>query len=178
MSALDIGNNGHAVLLNYSDGHYLILPRRLQHYQGKSHPRIEEIKRLNGILRWRDEKGTAWITGFAPLHRDWIVAVEQREDEAFALLALLWHRTYLSIALAALAMVLLGWSTYRLVTVPITELAQAMRRRQANEEIGPTPWARRDEIGNLTMAFIDMDAALTERQQALRRTLHFQRQTH
>ena len=85
------------------------------------------------------------------------------------------HRTYLSIALAALAMVLLGWSTYRLVTVPITELAQAMRRRQANEALGSTPWARRDEIGKLTMAFIDMDAALSERQQALQRTLHFQR---
>ena len=172
----DLGDNDHAVLLNYADGRYAMVPRRLPNYRGKNHPRIEDIRKLNGILRWRDKEGTAWITGFAPVHEDWIVAVEQREDEAFALLALLRHRTYLSIALAALAMVLLGWSTYRLVTVPITELAQAMRRRQANEELGPTPWARRDEIGKLTMAFIDMDAALSERQQALQRTLHFQRQ--
>ena len=80
-----LGKTGYATLLHADDGHYLARPMRQFFYTWIRHPHIEAMRGPAGTLLWRDVGGMKWVTGFAPVRDwDWLVAIEQREDEAYA----------------------------------------------------------------------------------------------
>ena len=175
INLIRIGRTGYATLLHADDGHYLARPMRQSFYTWHHHPHIEAMRGPAGILLWRDVGGTKWVTGFAPVRDwDWIVAIEQREDEAHAPYTVVLYSIYAIIALSALGALLLGGLTRNSVVAPLVLLTHAVRRRRDGYPFG-TPVTRRDEIGELADAFVEMDQTLAERQRDLESTLDLQR---
>ena len=170
-----IGRTGYATLLHASDGHYLARPMRQSFYTWRHHPHIEAMRGPAGTLLWRDVGGTEWVTGFAPVRDwDWIVAIEQREDEAHAPYTAVLYSIYAIIAISALGALLLGGLTRNSVVSPLVSLTHAVRRRRDGYPLIGTPVKRRDEIGELADAFVEMDQTLAERQRDLESTLGLQ----
>ena len=170
-----IGRTGYATLLHTDDGHYLARPMRRSFYTWVHHPHIEAMRGPAGTLLWRDVGGMKWVTGFAPVRDwDWIVAIEQRQDEAYAPYNVLLYSIYAIIALFALGVLILGGLTRSSVVAPLVLLTHAVRRRRDGYPLG-TPVKRRDEIGELADAFVEMDQTLAERQRDLESTLDLQR---
>ena len=171
-----IGKTGYATLLHADDGHYLARPMRQSFYTWVHHPHIEAMRGPAGTLLWRDVGGMKWVTGFAPVRDwDWIVAIEQREDEAYAPYTVVLYSIYAIIGLFALGALLLGGLTRSSVVAPLVSLTHAVRRRRDGYPLIGTPVTRRDEIGELADAFIEMDQTLAERQRDLESTLGLQR---
>ena len=171
-----IGKTGYATLLHADDGHYLARPMRQFFYTWVHHPHIEAMRGPAGTLLWRDEGGMKWVTGFAPVRDwDWIVAIEQREDEAYAPYTVVLYSIYAIIGLSALGALLLGGLTRSSVVAPLVALTHAVRRRRDGYPLIGTPVTRRDEIGELADAFVEMDQTLAERQRDLESTLGLQR---
>lgn len=171
-----IGKTGYATLLHADDGHYLARPMRQFFYTWIHHPHIEAMHGPAGTLLWRDVGGMKWVTGFAPVRDwDWIVAIEQREDEAYAPYAVVLYSIYAIIGLSALGALLLGGLTRSSVVAPLVSLTHAVRRRRDGYPLIGTPVTRRDEIGELADAFVEMDQTLAERQRDLESTLGLQR---
>ncbi|MCY4606814.1 MAG: ATP-binding protein, partial [Gemmatimonadetes bacterium] len=175
INLIRIGRTGYATLLHADDGHYLARPMRQSFYTWRDHPHIEAMRGPAGILLWRDVGGTEWVTGFAPVRDwDWIVAIEQREDEAYAPYTVVLYSIYAIIALSALGALLLGGLTRHSVVAPLVLLTHAVRRRRDGYPLISTPVKRRDEIGELADAFVEMDQTLAERQRNLESTLDLQ----
>ena len=175
INLIRIGRTGYATLLHADDGHYLARPMRQSFYTWLHHPHIEAMRGPAGILLWRDVGGTEWVSGFAPVRDwDWIVAIEQREDEAYAPYTAVLYSIYAIIAFSALGALLLGGLTRSSVVAPLVSLTHAVRRRRDGYPLG-TPVKRRDEIGELADAFVEMDQTLAERQRDLESTLDLQR---
>ena len=171
-----IGKTGYATLLHADDGHYLARPMRQFFYTWIHHPHIEAMRGPAGTLLWRDVGGMKWVTGFAPVRDwDWIVAIEQREDEAYAPYMVVLYSIYAIIGLSALGALLLGGLTRSSVVAPLVSLTHAVRRRRDGYPLIGTPVTRRDEIGELAEAFVEMDQTLAERQRDLESTLGLQR---
>ena len=171
-----IGKTGYATLLHADDGHYLERPMRQSFYTWVHHPHIEAMRGPAGTLLWRDVGGMKWVTGFAPVcDWDWIVAIEQRQDEAYAPYNVLLYSIYAIIALFALGVLILGGLTRSSVVAPLVLLTHAVRRRRDGYPLIGTPVKRRDEIGELADAFVEMDQTLAERQRDLESTLDLQR---
>ena len=171
-----IGKTGYATLLHADDGHYLARPMRQFFYTWIHHPHIEAMRGPAGTLLWRDVGGMKWVTGFAPVRDwDWIVAIEQREDEAYAPYTVVLYSIYAIIGLFALGTLLLGGLTRSSVVAPLVSLTHAVRRRRDGYPLIGTPVTRRDEIGELADAFVEMDQTLAERQRDLESTLGLQR---
>ena len=171
-----IGKTGYATLLHADDGHYLARPMRQFFYTWIYHPHIEAMRGPAGTLLWRDVGGMKWVTGFAPVRDwDWIVAIEQREDEAYAPYTVVLYSIYAIIGLFALGALLLGGLTRSSVVAPLVSLTHAVRRRRDGYPLIGTPVTRRDEIGELADAFVEMDQTLAERQRDLESTLGLQR---
>lgn len=171
-----IGKTGYATLLHADDGHYLARPMRQSFYTWVHHPHIEAMRGPAGTLLWRDVGGMKWVTGFAPVRDwDWIVAIEQREDEAYAPYTVVLYSIYAIIGLFALGALLLGGLTRSSVVAPLVSLTHAVRRRRDGYPLIGTPVTRRDEIGELADAFVEMDQTLAERQRDLESTLSLQR---
>ena len=171
-----IGKTGYATLLHADDGHYLARTMRQFFYTWIHHPHIEAMRGPAGTLLWRDVGGVKWVTGFAPVRDwDWIVAIEQREDEAYAPYTAVLYSIYAIIGLFALGTLLLGGLTRSSVVVPLVSLTHAVRRRRDGYPLIGTPVTRRDEIGELADAFVEMDQTLAERQRDLESTLGLQR---
>ncbi|MXX38238.1 MAG: HAMP domain-containing protein [Gemmatimonadetes bacterium] len=176
INLIRIGRTGYATLLHADDGHYLARPMRQSFYTWRDHPHIEAMRGPAGILLWRDVGGTEWVSGFAPVRDwDWIVAIEQREDEAHAPYTVVLYSIYAIIAFSALGALLLGGLTRSSVVVPLVSLTYAVRRRRDGYPLIGTPVKRRDEIGELADAFVEMDQTLAERQRDLESTLDLQR---
>ena len=176
INLIRIGRTGYATLLHADDGHYLARPMRQSFYTWRDHPHIEAMRGLAGILLWRDVGGEGWVTGFASVRDwDWIVAIEQREDEAYAPYTVVLYSIYAIIVLSALGALLLGGLTRNSVVAPLVLLTHAVRRRRDGYPLIGTPVKRRDEIGELADAFIEMDQTLAERQRDLESTLDLQR---
>lgn len=170
-----IGRTGYATLLHADDGHYLARPMRQSFYTWIHHPHIEAMRGPAGILLWRDVGGIKWVAGFASVRDwDWIVAIEQREDEAYAPYTVVLYSIYAIIALSALGALLLGGLTRNSVVAPLVLLTHAVRRRRDGYPLIGTPVKRRDEIGELADAFVEMDQTLAERQRDLESTLDLQ----
>ena len=126
-----IGRTGYATLLHTDDGHYLARPMRRSFYTWVHHPHIEAMRGPAGTLLWRDVGGMKWVTGFAPVRDwDWIVAIEQRQDEAYAPYNVLLYSIYAIIALFALGVLILGGLTRSSVVAPLVLLTHAVRRRR------------------------------------------------
>ena len=186
INLIRIGKTGYATLLHADDGHYLARPMRQSFYTWIHHPHIEAMRGPAGTLLWRDVGGMKWITGFAPVIDsgvtgfayvgawDWIVAIEQREDEAYAPYAIVLYSIYAIIALFALGALILGGLTRSAVVAPLVSLTHAVRRRRDGYPLIGTPVTRRDEIGELADAFVEMDQTLAERQRDLESTLDLQ----
>ena len=171
-----IGKTGYATLLHADDGHYLARPMRQFFYTWVHHPHIEAMRGPAGTLLWRDVGGMKWVTGFAPVRDwDWIVAIEQREDEAYAPYTVVLYSIYAIIGLFALGTLILGGLTRSSVVAPLVSLTHAVRRRRDGYPLIGTPVTRRDEIGELANAFVEMDQTLAERQRDLESTLGLQR---
>ena len=185
-----IGKTGYATLLHADDGHYLARPMRQFFYTWVHHPHIEAMRGPAGTLLWRDVGGMKWITAFAPVRDpggmgfvpfvpmhgwDWIVAIEQREDEAHAPYTVVLYSIYAIIGLSALGALLLGGLTRSSIVAPLASLTHAVRRRRDGYPLIGTPVTRRDEIGELADAFVEMDQTLAERQRDLESTLGLQR---
>ena len=171
-----IGKTGYATLLHADDGHYLARPMRQFFYTWIHHPHIEAMRGPAGTLLWRDVGGMKWVTGFAPVRDwDWILAIEQREDEAYAPYTVVLYSIYAIIGLFALGTLLLGGLTRSSVVAPLVSLTHAVRRRRDGYPLIGTPVTRRDEIGELADAFVEMDQTLAERQRDLESTLGLQR---
>ena len=171
-----IGKTGYATLLHADDGHYLARPMRQFFYTWIHHPHIEAMRGPAGTLLWRDVGGMKWVTGFAPVRDwDWIVAIEQREDEAYAPYTVVLYSIYAIIALFALGALILGTLTRSSVVAPLVSLTHAVRRRRDGYPLIGTPVTRRDEIGELAEAFVEMDQTLAARQRDLESTLDLQR---
>ena len=171
-----IGKTGYATLLHADDGHYLARPMRQFFYTWVHHPHIEAMRGPAGTLLWRDVGGMKWVTGFAPVRDwDWIVAIEQREDEAYAPYTVVLYSIYAIIGLFALGTLILGGLTRSSVVAPLVALTHAVRRRRDGYPLIGTPVTRRDEIGELANAFVEMDQTLAERQRDLESTLDLQR---
>ena len=170
-----IGRTGYAILLHAGDGHYLARPMRQSFYTWIHHPHIEAMRGPAGILLWRDVGGTKWVTGFASVRDwDWVVAIEQHEDEAYAPYTVVLYSIYAIIALSALGALLLGGLTRNSVVAPLVLLTHAVRRRRDGYPLIGTPVKRRDEIGELADAFVEMDQTLAEHQRDLESTLDLQ----
>ena len=171
-----IGKTGYATLLHADDGHYLSRPMRQFFYTWIHHPHIEAMRGPAGTLLWRDVGGMKWVTGFAPVRDwDWVIAIEQREDEAYAPYMVVLYSIYAIIGLSALGALLLGGLTRSSVVAPLVSLTHAVRRRRDGYPLIGTPVTRRDEIGELADAFVEMDQTLAERQRDLESTLGLQR---
>ena len=182
-----LGKTGYATLLHADDGHYLARPMSQSFYTWIHHPHIEAMRGPAGTLLWRDGGGMKWITAFAPVRDpggmgfvpmrgwDWIVAIEQREDEAYAPYTAVLYSIYAIIGLSALGALLLGGLTRNSVVAPLVSLTHAVRRRRDGYPLIGTPVTRRDEIGELAEAFVEMDQTLAERQRDLESTLGLQR---
>ena len=171
-----IGKTGYATLLHADDGHYLARPMRQFFYTWVHHPHIEAMRGPAGTLLWRDVGGMKWVTGFAPVRDwDWIVAIEQREDEAYAPYTAVLYSIYAIIGLFALGTLLLGGLMRSSIVAPLASLTHAVRRRRDGYPLIGTPVTRRDEIGELADAFVEMDQTLAERQRDLESTLGLQR---
>ena len=171
-----IGRTGYATLLDASDGHYLARAMHQSFYMWRHHPHIEAMRGPAGTLLWRDAGGTEWVSGFAPVRDwDWIVAIEQSTDEAYAPYKAVLYSIYAIIALFALGALLLGGLTRTSVVAPLVSLTHAVRRRRDGYPLIGTPVTRRDEIGELADAFVEMDQTLAERQRDLESTLDLQR---
>ena len=182
-----LGKTGYATLLHADDGHYLARPMSQSFYTWIHHPHIEAMRGPAGTLLWRDGGGMKWITAFAPVRDpggmgfipmhgwDWIVAIEQREDEAYAPYTVVLYSIYAIIGLFALGALLLGGLTRSSVVAPLVSLTHAVRRRRDGYPLIGTPVTRRDEIGELADAFVEMDQTLAERQRDLESTLGLQR---
>ena len=176
MNLVRIGKTGYATLLHADDGHYLARPMRQFFYTWVHHPHIEAMRGPAGTLLWRDVGGMKWVTGFAPVRDwDWVVAIEQREDEAYAPYTVVLYSIYAIIGLFALGALLLGGLTRSSVVAPLVSLTHAVRRRRDGYPLIGTPVTRRDEIGELADAFVEMDQTLAERQRDLESTLGLQR---
>ena len=173
---IHLGRTGYATLLHAEDGHYLARPLRQAFYSWQHHPHVQAMRGPAGILAWRDTGGTDWVTGFAPV-RDWgwIVAIEQHEDEAHAPYTLVLYALYAVIVLSALGALILGGLTRNSVVAPLVLLTHAVRRRRDGYPLLGAPTARRDEIGELADAFVELDQTLAKRQRDLQRTLDLQR---
>ena len=173
---IHLGRTGYATLLHDEDGHYLARPLRQAFYSWKNHPYIDAMRGPAGTLAWRDTGGTDWVTGFAPV-RDWgwIVAIEQREDEAHAPYTLVLYALYAVIVLSVLGALILGGLTRNSVVAPLVLLTHAVRRRRDGYPLLGAPTARRDEIGELADAFVELDQTLAKRQRDLQSTLDLQR---
>ena len=171
-----IGRTGYATLLHASDGHYLARAIHQSFYTWQNHSHIEAMRGPAGTLLWRDEGGTEWVTGFAPV-RDWgwIVAIEQHKDEAYAPYKIVLYYLYAIIALFTLGVLILGALTRNSIVAPLASLTHAVRRRRDGYPLIGTPVTRRDEIGELAEAFVEMDQTLAERQRDLESTLGLQR---
>ena len=176
INLIHIGRTGYGALLQADDGHYLARPVRQSFYTWRHHPRIEAIRGPAGILLWRDMGGTEWVTGFAPV-RDWgwIVAIEQRADEAYDPYTTVLYSLYAIIALSVLGALILGGLTRNSVVAPLVLLTHAVRRRRDGYPLIGTPTKRRDEIGELANAFVEMDQTLAVRQRDLESSLDLQR---
>ena len=171
-----IGRTGYAVLLHADDGHYLARAMHQSFYTWQNHSYIEAMRGPAGAFLWRDEGGTEWVTGFAPVRdSDWIVAIEQRKDEAYDPYKIVLYSLYAIIALFALGALILGGLTRSSVVTPLVLLTYAVRRRRDGYPFIGTPVKRRDEIGELADAFVEMDQTLAERQRDLEITLDLQR---
>ena len=171
-----IGKTGYATLLHADDGHYLARPVRQFFYTWIRHPRIEAMRGPAGTLSWRDVGGMKWVTGFASVSDwDWIVAIEQRADEAYAPYTIVLYSIYAIIGVFVLGALLLGGLTQNSVVAPLVLLTHAVRRRRDGYPLIGTPVTRRDEIGELADAFVEMDQTLAERQRDLESTLDLQR---
>ena len=170
-----IGRTGYVTLLHADDGHYLARTMRQSFYTWRHHPHIEAMRGPAGTLLWRDEGGVEWVTGFAPV-RDWgwVVAIEQREDEAYTPYTAVLYSIYALIALFALGALLLGGLTRSSVVAPLVSLTHAVRRRRDGYPLIGTPVTRRDEIGELAEAFVEMDQTLAARQRDLENSLDLQ----
>ena len=127
---------------------------RQSFYTWRHHPHIEAMREPAGVLLWRDEGGAKWVTGFASV-RDWswIVAIEQREDEAYTPYTVVLYSLYAVIVLSALGALILGGLTRNSVVAPLVLLTHAVRRRRDGYPLIGTPVTRRDEIGELADAF-------------------------
>lgn len=170
-----IGRTGYATLLHAADGHYLARPMRQSFYTWHHHPHIAAMRGPAGTLLWRDVGGTEWVVGFAPVRdRGWIVAIEQRRDEAYAPYTAVLYSLYATIAFSALGVLILGGVTRSSVVAPLVLLTHAVRRRRDGYPLLGTP-TRRDEIGELAEAFVEMDQVLAARQRDLESTLDLQR---
>ena len=176
INLIRIGRTGHALLLHADDGRYLARPMRQSFYTWRNHPHLEAMRGPAGALLWRDVGGAQWITSFAPV-RDWswIVAIEQRADEAYAPYTLVLYSLYAISVLSALGALILGGLTRNAVVAPLVLLTHAVRRRRDGYPLLGTPVTRRDEIGELADAFVEMDQTLAERQRDLESTLDLQR---
>ena len=170
-----IGRTGYVTLLHADDGHYLARTMRQSFYTWRHHPHIEAMRGPAGTLLWRDGGGVEWVTGFAPV-RDWgwVVAIDQREDEAYAPYTTVLYSIYAIIALFALGALLLGGLTRSSVVAPLVSLTHAVRRRRDGYPLIGTPVTRRDEIGELAEAFVEMDQTLAARQRDLENSLDLQ----
>lgn len=176
INLIHLGRTGYATLLHAEDGHYLARPMRQAFYTWRHHPHLAAMHGPAGTLAWRDKAGTAWVTGFAPV-RDWgwIVAIEQHADEAYSPYTLVLYALYAVIVLSALGALILGGLTRNSVVAPLVLLTHAVRRRRDGYPLLGTPTARRDEIGELANAFVELDQTLAKRQRDLESTLDLQR---
>lgn len=100
----------------------------------------------------------------------WYVVVEQDRDEAFAGASRLRGRITLVIAVTVAAAIGLSWLLADYITAPIRRLGQAARglaRGDYEEAVRNARTTRRDEIGALAAAFLQMADQLHDRQDSL-----------
>ena len=123
-----------------------------------------------GVDTARDYVGAESLVAYAPLNIpgvDWAIVAAIRKSEVLAPVDRFARNLALSTAAIVLIVSLLALLFSRILTRPVTALADAVRRVSGGELGVSVPVTARDEFGELGSAFNDMSASLQTKQQLI-----------
>ncbi|MCS6983859.1 MAG: HAMP domain-containing protein [Leptospiraceae bacterium] len=128
---------------------------------------IEKIKRMparSGVLRF-DDQGVAHYGAFQKFWKDELILISSvREEVAFEGVRIARWRSLLVALFIITLSVLFVYYFARTLSVPIKDLAHAAQEiRHGNYDI-PIEVKSKDEIGELSQAFLEMKVGLAERE--------------
>ena len=177
---LSVGETGYALVVTdddqllahgHRDGRRMVARRESQ----SSHPIVAAMRATHTeatrVFSDQYEINGAWVVGVgASLSQlGWTVIVEQTTEEAFAISTSLQSLLYLSIAVALLAMLLVGALWGRRFIEPILRLTRGTRELAQGKLDTRVAITSSDELGQLGTAFNTMADRLVELQEDVRK---------
>lgn len=124
----------------------------------------------SGVDTGADYIGAESLVAYAPLSIpgvDWVIVATIRKAEALAPVSRFARNIALSTAAIVLLVSLLALLFSRILTRPVTAIADAVRRIGGGEVGVTVPITSKDEFGELASAFNDMSAGLQTKQQLI-----------
>lgn len=124
----------------------------------------------SGVMTASSYLGTETLVAYEPLQvrgLDWVIVAKIDRSEALAPISRFARNVALSTGAIVLAVCLLALLFARILTRPVKELADAVRRVSGGELGYTVPVTAKDEFGELASAFNDMSGSLQTKQKLI-----------
>ncbi len=167
IDSIRIGETGRAFLVS-KKGILIAHPDKkkvLQHIDITQDPAVEQVlMRKAGTLEESHPGEGKWLVSYAPISTEleWGIVVEQKEDEAYALLRYMGIATALAGFFAVLVAILASVLVSRRVVQPVRALDAWSRRISIGDFDYMASHRAKDELGRLFIAFKRMRDRLRE----------------
>lgn len=153
------GQSGYAFLL---DETYKVVAHQNEDYVQKqeifeNNPLIRAYNRgERGLIHFNNAEGIPSVGVVTQTDQGWLLAIQQKESEAFAILKKERQFAYTLLAITVFLVGLIAWISGRGITIPIKKITQAADRISVGEFDVALDTNKKDEIGELATSVIRM----------------------
>jgi methyl-accepting chemotaxis protein len=153
------GLSGNAFLL---DETYKVVAHQVDDYVQKQEifeddPLVREYNRgARGLIHFNDVEGIPHVGVVTQTDQGWLLAIQQKESEAFAILTKEKQFAYILLTLTTIFVGIIAWFSGRTITIPIKKITQAADRISVGEFDVALDTKKNDEIGELVTSVIRM----------------------
>jgi methyl-accepting chemotaxis protein len=136
-----------------------------------SHPLITALRKggwTTETTRFNNQ-GATYYGHARKIKRDWVIAIQQQNDEVFESLKRVQNFAYILLGATIVIVSLIAWMSARTIVTPITKLTDVAERMSLGDLNMQINIPSKDEIGQLAQAIKRMQTSLRLAMERLRR---------
>lgn len=133
------------------------------------------LRGMSGIMETSDYRGESVLSSYGPLELDslrWAVLVEIDRSEAYAPVRAFGRKVLITATATALIVTLLALIFAGVLTRPLRELAESVRKLGIGEAGVQVPVRSQDEFGDLAQAFNKMSGDIKDQRNQLQKQIN------
>jgi two-component system sensor histidine kinase ChiS len=164
VDGLRIGENSRAYIVS-REGVVIANQDKKPVFRGENWTHLAPVERVLGgeagsVDYTHPETGAAYLSAYAPLSFGWGIVVEHQAEEAYATVRAMQHGALILITVSIIVTLVIGSYAARSIVHPVLRLVEGTRRISRRDLDHRIELDRRDEIGQLSVAFNEMARSL------------------